>query len=193
METSCRLTNLRLSTLRRQEPLEKKGRVGLQRWGSQTPAPCPAACPPQGLQLGKATRTKDDFCSRKLGKVCRLVGRGWISAEFSTSLSLGKGFLDDYAWLGQWSFESDRNSFHIVAKHHTFIHLLWNSKFMNPRLQWCFKSEDFVGKTSSGPLDLHGSCKLQTEPEARTKYRVLLHQIISSHRFLECSKHIWES
>ena len=116
------------------------------------------------------------------------------SAEFSTSLSLGKGFLDDYAWLSQWSFESDRNSFHIVAKHHTFIHLLWNSKFMNPRLQWCFKSEDFVGKTSKVAHSISmGVASSRLSQKLGAKYRVLLHLIISSHRFLECSKDIWES
>ena len=64
------------------------------------------------------------------------------AAEYEESLALGKALLDAYLFLHHWSLEKDRCSFHIVAKHHTFIHLLWNSK------QWCFKGEDFVGQIS---------------------------------------------
>ena len=63
-------------------------------------------------------------------------------------LSLGGAFLKSYAWLNAWSLEKDRKSLHIVAKHHSFLHLLWNSKHLNPKLHWCFQGEDFVGQIS---------------------------------------------
>ena len=47
-----------------------------------------------------------------------------------------------------WSLEKGRHSFAIVVKHHTFIHLLWNSEFLNPKRHWNFKGEDFVGRIS---------------------------------------------
>ena len=33
-------------------------------------------------------------------------------------------------------------------KHHTFLHLIENAQFLNPKYTWCFKSEDYVGKVS---------------------------------------------
>ena len=65
------------------------------------------------------------------------------AAEYEESLALGKAFLDAYLFLHHWSLEKDRCRFHIVAKHHTFIHLLWNSRYLNPRMQWCLKGERF--------------------------------------------------
>ena len=65
---------------------------------------------------------------------------------------------------------------------------------MNPRLQWCFKSEDFVGKTSKVAHSISmGVASSRLSQMLGAKYRVLLHLIISSHSFLECSKDIWES
>ena len=49
-------------------------------------------------------------------------------SEYEQTLSLGGAFLKSYAWLNAWSLEKDGKSFHIVAKHHSLSHLLWNSK-----------------------------------------------------------------
>ena len=68
--------------------------------------------------------------------------------EFAKAMSLGKDFLDACKWLHAWSLEKGRNSFAIVAKHHSFIHLLWNSKYMNPTKHMCFLGEDYVGHIS---------------------------------------------
>ena len=69
-------------------------------------------------------------------------------SELAKAFDLGQRFLDSYKWLNEWSLEKGKNSFHIVAKHHTFIHSLWNSKFLTPKVQWCFRGEDFVGHVS---------------------------------------------
>ena len=66
------------------------------------------------------------------------------AAEHEESSALGKVFLDACLFLRHWPLEKDRCSIRVVAKHHTFIHLLWNSKCLNSRMQWYFKGEDFV-------------------------------------------------
>ena len=38
-----------------------------------------------------------------------------------------------------------RKSFHKVHKHHMFVHLIQEAKYLNPRFHWCFKAEDYVG------------------------------------------------
>ena len=112
--------------------------------------------------------------------------------EYNESLSLGKGFLDEFAWLNQWSLEKGRNSFNIVAKHHTFIHLLWGSRHLNPNLQWCFKSEDFVGQVSRVARSISmGVASARLSQKLAPKYRVLLHFIISNERFKLASKTLW--
>ena len=88
-----------------------------------------------------------------------------LSLEYEESLALGKAFL-----------EKDRCSFHIVAKHHTFIHLLWSSRYLNPRMQWCFKGEDFVGQISKLTHSISmGVSSTRLSLKVAPKYRVLLH------------------
>ena len=78
-------------------------------------------------------------------------------AEFAKSMALGKACLGSYHELNVWSLEKDRTGLHKVHKHHTFIHLLKNSKFLNPKLQWCLKAADFVGHCSKlGAFSFHG-------------------------------------
>ena len=101
-------------------------------------------------------------------------------SEFKRSMTLGKEFLDSYRWLSSWSLEKDRNSFGIVAKHHTFIHLLWNSKHLNPRVAWCFRGEDFVGHISKMTHSVsHGVSSTKLTQKICQKYRVLLHFLIT--------------
>ena len=115
-------------------------------------------------------------------------------AEFSKCLTLGKWLLDDYAWLNQWSLVKDRKSFHITAKHHTFIHLLWNSKFLNPGLHMCFKSEHFVGQVSKVARSISmGVASARISQTFAAKYMVLLHLLVSSERFKLCCKDLWEA
>ena len=72
--------------------------------------------------------------------------------------------------------EKGRNSFHIVAKHHTFIHVLWNSKYLNPRAQWCFRGQDFVVHVSKMAHSVSfGVSSTKLTQKIAPKYRVLLH------------------
>ena len=83
------------------------------------------------------------------------------------SSSLEK-FLLSYKWLCSWSLEKKRNSFGIVAKHHSFRHLLANCKFFNPKRHWNFRGEGFVGHISRMCHSISfGWCEQhQGEPEA---------------------------
>ena len=110
-----------------------------------------------GASLGKAAcATKKEeakmiSAASSLEKLVALwdqAGNFLTPAEFGKALALGKGFLLDYKWLSAWSLEKDRNSFSIVAKFHTFSHLLVNSQFMNRKKQWNFRAEDYVGHIS---------------------------------------------
>ena len=84
-------------------------------------------------------------CLEKLVALWDQMGPVPTQEEYNESLSLGKGFLDEYAWLNQCPWKRE-GTFNIVAKRHTFIHLLWGSRHLNPRLQWCFNLKTLWGR-----------------------------------------------
>ena len=110
--------------------------------------------------LKKVFADTTEICEvEMLNAATSLVWKSWVSRGMTlvfVPLQLNTSrfcpwvvrFLKSYAWLNAWSLEKDRMSFHIVAKHHSFLHLLWNSKHLNPKLQWCFQGEDYVGQVS---------------------------------------------
>ena len=102
------------------------------------------------------------------------------SSQYQKGLKLAGDFLRSYAWLNQWSLEKDRMSFHIVPKHHSFIHLVWNSKFLNPRTQWCFKAEDFVGQVARLTHSVSmGVSSTRLSLKVAPKYRILVHLFLT--------------
>ena len=111
----------------------------------------------------------------KLVKVWDDAGTFLTSPQYQKGLKLAGDFLTSYAWLNQWSLEKDRMSFHIVPKHHSFIHLVWNSKFLNPRIQWCFKAKDFVGQVSRLTHSVSmGVSSTRLSLKVAPKYRILV-------------------
>ena len=99
-------------------------------------------------------------CLEKLVALWDQIGPVPTQEEYNESLSLGKSFLDEYAWLNQWSLEKGRNSFN--------------------RLQWCFKPEDFVGQVSRVARSISmGVASARLSQKLAPKYRVLLHFIIT--------------
>ena len=96
-------------------------------------------------------------------------------------MALGKAFLDSYHELNVWSLEKDRKSFHKVHKHHTFIHLLKNSKFLNPKLQWCFKGEDMMKKVRTLATHCFKRLNAMEAPNKIARhYRIAHHFAMSS-------------
>ena len=101
-------------------------------------------------------------------------------AQYEQTMSLGGSFLKSYAWLNAWSLEKGRMSFHVVAKHHSFLHLLWNSKHLNPKLQWCFQGEDYVGQVSRLAHSVSmGVSSTKLSSKVVGKYRILAHLFLT--------------
>lgn len=100
--------------------------------------------------------------------------------SFALAMSLGTGFLDEYQWLNQWSKDCGRKSFHVVHKHHSFMHLLKNSKYMNPKAYWRFKAEDYVGHISRPTHSISMGVKsTKLSQKLCPKYRVLVHLLLT--------------
>ena len=100
--------------------------------------------------------------------------------EFLMSMSLATTFLQEYTWLNNWAQAEDRKLYHKVMKFHQFIHLVKNSRFINPRYHWCFKSEDFVGHCARlGHSVSMGVAATKLSTKVMPKYRILLHLLLS--------------
>ena len=96
--------------------------------------------------------------------------------EYAEALQKAEVFLDNYDFLNTWALEKGRRLFHVVMKHHTFMHLVNNSNYLNPRFHWCFKSEDFVGKISTlGSSVIMGTRTSRLSLKVAAKYVFLLH------------------
>ena len=118
------------------------------------------------------------------------AGKFLTPAEFSKGMALGKEFLLAYKWLNAWSLEKGRHSFAIVVKQDTFIHLLWNSKFLNPKRHWNFKGEDFVGRISRMAHSISfGVSSTRVSSKLCIKYRLFFHFLLT--RSME--EPVWDS
>ena len=85
-------------------------------------------------------------------------------------------FLGHYAWLNHFAESQNTLLFHIVPKFHMLCHLALSARYLNPRVHWCFKAEDFVGKISKCALSVAcGSKSTKHSVKLATKYRYLLH------------------
>ena len=101
-------------------------------------------------------------------------------AEFGKAHELGKEFLLSYKWLHSWGLEKKRNSFGIVAKHHSFMHLLENSRYLNPTRHWNFRGEDFVGHISRMCHSISfGVSSTRVSFKLCQKYRVHMHLLLT--------------
>ena len=67
-------------------------------------------------------------CMSELVEVFDAADMYLTDMEFGKAESLAKGFLDSYSFLNQWSLEKGYPGFRIVMKHHTFQHLVENSR-----------------------------------------------------------------
>jgi hypothetical protein len=54
--------------------------------------------------------------------------------------------LTHWCFLAKRSAEQGRKVFHVIPKMHYWIHLAHNSRYVNPRMSWCYADEDFIGR-----------------------------------------------
>ena len=119
-------------------------------------------------------------CMSELVEVFDAADMYLTDMEFGKAESLAKGFLDSYSFLNQWSLEKGYPGFRIVMKHHTFQHLVENSRFLNPRAHWCFASEDFVGRVSRlARSAASGVRSTRLSVKCMQKYRILMHLLMT--------------
>ena len=98
------------------------------------------------------------------------------SDEHLLALRKAEQFLAHYDSLNKWAQENDRMLFHIVMKHHTFMHLVQSSKYLNPKFHWCFRNEDFVGKISKIAHSVSmGTRSTRLSLKVSPKYALVLH------------------
>jgi len=173
-ECKNRLTNLRLSMFTdAQKPWKKHASLDIK--AAEARHLLPAMIPVlQKIFAGTEEQCEQHMltAATSLEKLVQLWDTAGIiptPAEYQQSLDLADDFLKRYEWLNKWSLEKDRMSFHIVPKHHSFIHLVWNSKHLNPKYHWCFKAEDFVGQVARLTSSVSMGVSATRLPEGCTK------------------------
>ena len=108
--------------------------------------------------------------------------------EWCEMMRKAEMFFDSYQALNDWAVEQGRLLFHIVMKHHTLLHLVENARFLNPRITWCFKSEDYVGKVSHICHSVSmGVRSTRLSEKQLAKYCLMLHlSFTRGPKMLEC-------
>lgn len=85
------------------------------------------------------------------------AGRYLTADETEKVCSLARGFLDTYQALARMSIDNSRRQWHIVKKHHYFVHSIIDVRRTrkNPRFFTCYADEDFVGRIAAVTRRLH--------------------------------------
>ena len=179
-----RLTNLKLSMLTdAQKPWVSKACLDIK--AGEAKHLLPALVPVLEKIFGDTRKEEEQkmiSAAKSLEKLVALwdaASTFLTSSEVEKAMNLGKEFLLAYKWLHAWSLEKGRNSFSTVNKFHTFIHMWMGCKFTNPKKQWCFKGEDYVGHISKMAHSISfGVSSTRISNKLCPKYRVLQHFII---------------
>ena len=97
-------------------------------------------------------------------------------AQADLAVSIMCDILKHADWLRQDAASKDSGLWHIVFKHHFAEHLAESFRYMNPRYNWCFKAEDFVGRIAT----LAHSCSFGVRAvdlpgKVMAKWRIMYH------------------
>lgn len=179
-EVTCRLTNLVLSMFTDpKKPWANWANLSCKGGEGKHLAPCLLEVLKNILDFSKPEHSRMLKC---LEHVCQVVaiwdsaGTFLTKAEFKKSWQLAQDAMKEYQWLNAWSEDCGRSSFHIVIKHHTFLHLAKDAWYLNPRVFWCFKAEDYVGHISTVTHSVSMGVKAtKISQKLAIKYRILLH------------------
>ena len=179
-EVTCRLTNLVLSMFTDpKKPWANWANLSCKGGEGKHLAPCLLEVLKNILDFSKPEHSHMLKC---LEHVCQVVaiwdsaGTFLTKAEFKKSWQLAQDAMKEYQWLNAWSEDCGRSSFHIVIKHHSLIHLAKDAWYLNPRVFWCFKAEDYVGhiRTVTHSVSM-GVKATKISQKLAIKYRILLH------------------
>lgn len=186
--TPTRLTNLKLSMFVKESAPHAQFPF-LKSKGAECKHLAPALLHVCKLILD-ANNPVDQQIVSALESMCTLVevydqcGMFLSEADHRTALQKAEMFLDSYDWLQKWALSLDRKLFHAAIKFHTFWHLVQNSKYLNPRFHWCFKSEDFVGRISRLTHSVSMAVKsTRLSLKVVPKYKLLLHLRLTRNDF----------
>jgi hypothetical protein len=107
----------------------------------------------------------------KLLDTCPMFPSPDQAAAAETSMAV---FLQNFYWLHR-AKEPDSLQWNLQYKHHNAWHLTESFRFMNPRFNWCFKGEDFVGSVAQMCHSVvHGSKSTAVSLKLFEKYRYQL-------------------
>ena len=111
-----------------------------------------------------------------LVRVFDTAGIVLTAPEFQCAKNLVCEFFTHYDCCNAWAVGEGRLLFHIVPKFHMLWHLVLASKHLNPRMTWCFRSEDYVGKISHVANSVSMGVKsTRISQKVALKYRHMLH------------------
>ena len=107
------------------------------------------------------------------------------SDEFNYSTLLGERFFMIYHDLNQWAADEGRSAFHVVHKFHTFLHTIQQAKYLNPKLNTCWRGEDYVGHLSKLAHSVSFGVKsTRITQKVALKYRILMHLLLTRKDFI---------
>lgn len=178
--TTCRLTNLVLSMFTDpKKPWQNWANLTCKGGEGKHLAPALLQVLKQVLDGSKEEHSHMLSCLESLVKVVAIWDAGGMfltKSEYRQSWQLAQKAMEEYEWLNKWSAACDRSSFHIVNKHHSFLHLAKGAQFLNPKTYWCFKAEDFVGHVSTITHSVSMGVKAtKLSQKLAAKYKILLH------------------
>jgi len=85
-----------------------------------------------------------------------------------------KKCLQHYVWLH--TLHEDTLRFPLRPKLHWCYHIAQNCRFQNPRFQWTYKNEDWVGRVACiGSSCAHGTRATKVAGSMMSKYSIMLH------------------
>ena len=120
---------------------------------------------------------------------CKLLDQAGVvptNAQATQARDTMKQFLHNYCALHDWAKENDIMLFHLVPKFHMAWHMAQQFAFLNPRITWTFKAEDYVGNISKLAHGCtYGTSRMNVSSSICSKYRWFMHVRLSRGGFLQ--------
>ena len=192
-QTSCRLTNLRLSMFTDVTAPHKKFPC-LDAKAAETKhfLPCLLEVLQQALPEGEPIHAVMLDCLAAfihLGEHFDAMDLFPTDEEYEQTMNLAKRFFDHYHTLSEWALSKGKKLFNTTYKFHSCKHMYRNSFYLNYRIHSNFRSEDFVGNLARVAHSItFGVSAPRICGKVCLKYRVLLHLQLTRAAFgnLDC-------